>query len=398
LIDTIRFLIPILMWDYELLREKTVRTLRIDQNDVEMNERNGVGLIMFDFHGFDVKLPDSWAYGVSAKLSRDEWLYDEKECSPWLNRKSTPYVIFEFSVPKVLYGHNLESCDWNDCVDACYKVREAFKTQYGLDLPDLDGWYPTRVDTCANYILPSKDAVLKWLTYASKFDYPRKPRFPQSDSLYFASRHSTFKAYCKGSEFKAHDSKRIADELQRKQLQKKADCILRIESEHRGLIKQLSEDIVCGKAKRKDMEIKHLSLFRSFAEKERDVLSAELVSVGRSFAMTDTRLLAACCLVLLYRRRVVEKRISKLFWKIRDWEEREEFFIPRFHGYVNLFELVKVFDLREEMKKACDKFLIKFETKVMKSADVYALLLQRLGSRAAGFYYGMFVNLVTQGS
>jgi hypothetical protein len=372
-IDTMAFFIPISLEDFKYLTNKTMRTIKIDQKVKE--EGNDVGSLIFDFHNFNINLPESWQYGISGRISRDIWEYDEKSRTTWLNKSGWPYVRLEFSIPKVLHGHNLYSCDFDSVVDACFMVRQAFKDEYELELPDLTSWYPCRIDTCANYVLNSLDEVLAWLRYCSKFEYPRKPRFYQDSTLYWATRYSTFKCYAKGPEFKVHDAARIRNDIEGRRLQNFANQILRIEVEHRGKLKNLAQEAGIVNLSSYEMQLGHCEVFRK-------LLLDELALPGTS----DDR------------KKEINMRLTGLFFEIRELEEKmlsEK--LPSFHGFLNLYDLMRYFDPLAEMEKAMDKFTMKQETKVMRSADVFELLQTRMSSRSANFYYGMFVNLVTHG-
>jgi len=152
-----------------------------------------------------------------------------------------PYLGFEFSAPKILLGHNVDTIDQELMLEACLKVKESFEKMTGVDLPGPGEWFLNRVDICANYVLNSASEVPAYIRYLQRLDYPRrKPLLYKDESIYFASRHNTFKIYAKGKEFRKHDlgrltqTKNAADNvlsLDGKLLQIRANNILRIEVE-----------------------------------------------------------------------------------------------------------------------------------------------------------------------
>ena len=152
-----------------------------------------------------------------------------------------PHVRLEFSIPKILLGHNLQSVDMTLIYDAMYEVKKAFEEKYECVLPDMSEWYCYRIDTCANYILSNEQEVRNYISYLSKLDYPRREPIRYGDSgLYFPSQQNTLKVYAKGPEFKRNDKNRFLDPAMSYELYDRARNILRIEVEHKRRIRYLT--------------------------------------------------------------------------------------------------------------------------------------------------------------
>lgn len=230
MIDTAGFFIKLSFEQYEKLLTMGVLTERIDRES---------GFVEFEYTNFRVS--HSWNYKVMWRIDNKHWVYDA-ERGVTVEQEGCPYLRFEFSAPKVLSGHNLETIDIEGFISACAVVRVAFEKVTGVDLPGPGDWFVYRLDLCANFVLDNLQSVKSYIRYLQRLNYPRrKGTLYPDESLYFPSRHNTLKVYAKGPEFKAHDACRFLDELQRKSLQNVANKILRIEVEMKGRIKYLVE-------------------------------------------------------------------------------------------------------------------------------------------------------------
>ncbi len=163
--------------------------------------------------------------------------------------RGEPYLRFEFSAPKILLGHNVDSIDQESMLEACLKVKDTFEAMTGVILPGPGEWFLYRMDVCANYIFNSPSEVPAYIRYLQRLDYPRRlPSLYKDQGLYFASRHNTLKIYAKGPEFKAHDLRRCSENrnaadnvlsLDCKLLQSRANNILRFEVELKNRLRYL---------------------------------------------------------------------------------------------------------------------------------------------------------------
>lgn len=311
MIDSIGLFVPISVETFLGLSERSILTQRIDKS---------TGSIEFEYNNFQTSY--SWNYRVIWKMSNEHWVYD-----PGLKvavlQEGSPYLRFEFSVPKIIYGHNLFSCDWADALIACEQVRAKFIELCGVEIPDIKDWYCYRVDTCANFLLENIEQVKSYIRYLQRFDYPRRLSCSYKDTgIYFASTHNTLKVYCKGLEFKRHDVCRFVNEIEKQKLQNFANIILRVEIENK------------------------LSL------------------------------------------RAMRQRIE---------EKNNQFFRNVYKGYLTLFDTILLFDGVKEMQRIMSKFLVGSETKVMRNLDVFDILQNEFGDKAARSYYAIYTAIILHG-
>lgn len=224
----IRFVVSAEIYDY-IMGQSTVTT-RYDRSSefVEFEYANASSLL-------------SWNYKINWKFSDEYWAYDEKEKAPY-KKQGLPQLSFEFSVPKVLYGHNLYTVGLDRIYDALHIVVEAFQNTFGVTLPSLHEMNIYRVDTACNFLLPDESSVFAYCEYLKRLEYPRRQekRNDYFGGLYWGGRNSTVKVYAKGKEFLLHDKDRLSrseglDNLA--ELMMLSSRILRVEVEHKMLIR-----------------------------------------------------------------------------------------------------------------------------------------------------------------
>lgn len=232
MIDTIGLFVPISIDIFSALSERSITTQRIDKS---------TGEIEFEYNNFQTSY--SWNYRVTWKMSTEHWEYDPGLKNTVL-REGSPYLRFEFSVPKILYGHNLFSCNFADALVACGQVRAKFIELSGVEIANIKDWYCYRVDTCANFLLENIEQVKSYIRYLQRFDYPRRVKNLYSDTgIYFASKHNTLKTYCKGLEFRKHDAMRFDNDIEKQRLQNFANIILRVEVENKLSLRAMRQKI-----------------------------------------------------------------------------------------------------------------------------------------------------------
>jgi len=215
---------------HQKILQRSINTSRVDKD---------TGEIEFEFDNFSTS--HSWNYKVLFKSEDHCYQYDPDLKKTFFSR-CLPFLKFEFSVPKIMQGHNLDSSI--AIIESCFKVKQAFEEKYNVVLPGLDDWHLYRIDTCSNFIMENESQVRNFIRYLQRFNYPRRIKNCYEDTgIYFASRHNTLKVYAKGAEFKKHDALKYKNEIERKQLQKKADCILRIEVEHKNSLKYIKKKL-----------------------------------------------------------------------------------------------------------------------------------------------------------
>lgn len=240
MIDTAGFFVRLSYEDYRKLMTMGILTKRVRQDS---------GFVEFEYTNF--RLNHSFHYSVLWKLDDKEFVRhpDGRVVG---ERGGDPYLRLEFSSPKILFGHNLVSIDIEGFISACSLVRDQFEKMTGVLLPGPGQWYIYRLDVCANFLLDDIENVKSYIRYIQRLDYPRRPGNSYKDTgLYFASRHSTLKVYCKGEEFKKHDAVRFADSDFCYELQKEANNILRIEVELKRRIRYLIDKY----------EVEHIGVF-----------------------------------------------------------------------------------------------------------------------------------------
>lgn len=233
MIDTIGFKVPIDMADYESLLKQMIMTQRVDKKE---------GIKLFEYHNsnLDFSCP-SWSYPVRFKITDEYWEYHRGSKHPF-KAKGIPHIVFEFSVPKVLFGHNLFSADPCLIYQSMHLVRDNFEKLFGVLLLSPNEWYIYRLDTASNYILEDEKQGRSFISYLQRLNYPRKPKAAYEDTgLYFPSRQQTLKIYLKGPEFKKHDLERFKNEDKGKELLYLAQKIVRLEVEHRKRIRYLTD-------------------------------------------------------------------------------------------------------------------------------------------------------------
>ena len=232
MLDTLGFFIQITEENYHHLLALACgfETSRVDKS---------TGLIEFEFTNFRVL--QSYNYRVQWKVDNKHFVRspEHKSC---IEIEGIPYLRVEFSVPKMFYGHNLESVGVEGALEACLLVKKAFENMTGVLLPGPGAWAIYRCDVCANFVLPSPVMVSSYLRYMGKMDFPRRNgHLIKNQTVYFSSRHNTLKIYDKGAEFKVHDAARFVNDIERQRLQNKASRILRCEVELKKRIRYLME-------------------------------------------------------------------------------------------------------------------------------------------------------------
>jgi II/X family phage/plasmid replication protein len=233
MIDTIGLKIPIDQDIYSSLLQLMTVTQRIDKT---------TGEIEFEYHNskLDFSCP-SWSHKVMFKATDEYWTYDETSRHP-VKDNGQPHIVLEFSVPKILFGHNLVSAAPCLIYAALHSVRDYFERVYGILLPMPNDWYCYRLDTCANFILADEQQGRSLISYLQRLNYPRKPKATYEDTgLYFPSRHHTLKIYLKGPEFKKHDLQRFNNDKKAAENLYLAQQIVRVEVEHRKRLRYITQ-------------------------------------------------------------------------------------------------------------------------------------------------------------
>lgn len=149
------------------------------------------------------------------------------------------FMVFEFSIPKYFYGHNVSLL--YDFMGALAHFKRSIEKQFNLSpkykcdrLPDISTWLITRLDICYAWEFPSQDICHKYLNSLSRIKYPRLQPAVYPTSIYFRGTTYTLKFYEKLPEFKANDGKALKKSKANPQwisyLEQKASGILRCEA------------------------------------------------------------------------------------------------------------------------------------------------------------------------
>lgn len=225
MIDSIGFKVLISNEAYSKLLEQAVMTQRIDKR---------TGDVEFEYHNTKLDfLSPSWNYKVACRVTDVYWAYDRDTKHPF-KATGKPNITFEYSVPKIFFGHNITPVGSCLIYKSMHQVKELFEAYFKIELPEPNDWYCYRIDTCANYTLENEEQVRLIIRYLQRLNYPRKIKNSYEDTgIYFPSRHNTLKIYAKGPEFKKHDFERFKEKEQALEYLLAAQRTLRIEVEHR---------------------------------------------------------------------------------------------------------------------------------------------------------------------
>lgn len=225
------FIIPIKKEVYHSLTSKSLMTQRVDCIE---------GNVEFEYYNFE--LSHSWNYTVRWKLEDKKFCYDPGLKITTL-QSGYPHLRLEFSAPKIMLGNNIQTIDENMADISAQTVKKKFEKTFDVSLPLVKNWFLNRLDVCANFELPTPDAVKEIIQYMQRLDYPRKlENIVKDESIYCASRYSTLKIYSKGPEFKAHDKKRFKNEIEAQTLLNTASKIIRAEAELKLRLRYIATD------------------------------------------------------------------------------------------------------------------------------------------------------------
>lgn len=113
----------------------------------------------------------------------------------------------EFSVPKLLYGHNLhdDHVGTVELLQALRLIKQKLDTDY-CTTQDIEQWEVLRLDICKNFTVQNIDDILLKLQSVT---YPKKKCFSYPESVMWVGSTFSLKFYDKQKEFKKHDFKRV---------------------------------------------------------------------------------------------------------------------------------------------------------------------------------------------
>lgn len=116
-------------------------------------------------------------------------------------------IKIEFSVPKQIYGNNIEYAYFRDIVPLLERIKQSLELTFGIkfiDNPKL--WEVQRIDICEYIPSTNIDMLLERIKSTS---YSRQSKYVYPTSVMFKGRTFSTKVYKKGDEFFKHDFKRI---------------------------------------------------------------------------------------------------------------------------------------------------------------------------------------------
>ena len=297
----------------EYLKGVSISTERIDRM---------TGDVIFEYFNFEVAV-ETWNHKILFKIDNKYWKHDP-QLKVTVCEEGLPYIRFEFSVPKVLFGNNLYSASKEDLVTACDLVCNSFRAIFKVDIPYITEWYLYRIDICANFILENEKQVEAIIRDMSDLDYTRRnANIFKNESIYFPSRVNTLKIYAKGLEFKKHDAKRILDDRKRCELQSFANKIIRCEVELKGRVKYICDKMI-GDYLINGKEIKEIKSYTldKFQGWPKILDFLELVNLREE--------IERMIISLTNTRQAKAMRSNDVFLLLRDYNER---IAPSYHSF-----------------------------------------------------------------
>jgi len=152
-------------------------------------ELKRVGHLQFSRLSHDFTWGGSYQYKINFKIFRENTLE------------------MEFSVPKLLYGHNLKDDDvkTESVLYALKLIKQKLDSDY-CKTENLEDWEILRLDVCQNFKV---NDIEKTLLRLSSLSYRKKKTHVYPSSVMWVGSTYSIKFYDKQTEFKKHDFSRI---------------------------------------------------------------------------------------------------------------------------------------------------------------------------------------------
>jgi hypothetical protein len=182
MIDTIRFKIPVNPEIYSLIKAKSKQRFEIDTVTQK---------IEFNISTRDIQI-GSYDYHINIIAIR----------------RMENVLFLEFSVPKVMYGHNIYL--YSPSIEPPLKiVHEAIEKAFEINFTHYDLWTIQRLDICYAWKFNTQEEAYLAFLVLNPFDYSRKNKVSFDTSFESMGSSFDFKGYLKLDEFKKHDFKRF---------------------------------------------------------------------------------------------------------------------------------------------------------------------------------------------
>jgi len=237
-----------------------------------------------------LNLQGSWDSNISIMIRDQKWVIrkidNKTKCIGKFKFKSyreiplleecDPYLLIEFSLPKVTIGVNFVNTTLCQDILMLQSFRRQLQKSFGVELPYIGVWELERIDVGNNYFLGSNSNVLYYFEILKMIEYPRRKRKAHhyQTGIFFPGSTTVFKMYSKWHDFKVHDFKRFANR----------------DTEKAKMVHALTEGILRHEVSIKKRQLKNLGIitFDDFISKlEIDVfLNKEMVKIMNTAEMS----------------------------------------------------------------------------------------------------------------
>lgn len=187
MIDTIRFTTPISPRDSVDIRNECYRT--------EKSKKEGNNIVYQVYNGnFEI-----------GSYSRNLNIFFPKN-----NEK----MIFEFSIPKYVFGHNVAMLYRKELPQVIIQLYEELNSKFNY-FPSFKLWDLERIDFCYNWKFETEEEMKIVMNILRLLDYPRKKKYLYDTSLMFRGKTFSIKFYEKYDEFLKHDYKAMIEKAEK---------------------------------------------------------------------------------------------------------------------------------------------------------------------------------------
>lgn len=183
MIDTIKFKVPI--------NEEQYKNIRSGERFLKIKRDGDREFIEFDIKNHDIYV-GSYSRKITVKIKPN-------------------FIDIEFSVPKILFGHNVSLISNNSEIEeAVVRVFLAIK-EVIPDVMNFREWGVTRLDLCWAWKFPSQEEAEKALGIVKTLKYKGFKEHDYKTAKMWVSDRYALKFYLKAPEFATHDFKALID-------------------------------------------------------------------------------------------------------------------------------------------------------------------------------------------